>query len=90
MVIKIDRINTDGIDVIEAILEEYIETIRGHIFTKDSLLNQHNIIEKTDLNDDLEEILDNEKALINSYIDNVLLSFNKSLEEFKNMKEKRY
>lgn len=89
MVIKIDKINVDGIDIIEAVLEEYIDAIKEQMFTKESLLNQHNAIENSGLNEDFEDILKNENALINSYIDNVLLSFNKTLEDFKNMKEKR-
>ena len=89
MVIKIDKINVDGIDIIEAVLEEYIDAIKEQMFTKESLLNQHNAIENSSSNEDFEDILKNENALINSYIDNVLLSFNKTLEDFKNMKEKR-
>ena len=54
------------------------------------LLNQNNVIENSGLNDEIEEIISNENSLINSYVDNVLLSFNNSLVDFKNMKEKRY
>lgn len=89
MVIKIDKVNKDSIDIIETVLDEYIEAIRSQMFTKDSLLNQHNVIENSGLNDDFEEIIKNENALVDSYIDNVLLSFKKSLDEFKQFKEKR-
>ena len=89
MVIKIDKVNKDSIDIIETVLDEYIEAIRSQMFTKDLLLNQHNVIENSGLNDDFEEIIKNENALVDSYIDNVLLSFKKSLDEFKQFKEKR-
>ena len=89
MVIRIDKIKPEGIDIIEAVLEEYIESIRNQMFTMDMIINQNNVIEETGLSDSISETVDNETALINSYIDNVLLSFNDSLEEFKRMKEKR-
>ena len=89
MVIKIDKINIDSIDIIESVLEEYIEAIRSQMFTKESILNQHNVIDNSGLTDDFLNVISNENALINSYIDNVLLSFNKTLEEFKQFKEKR-
>ena len=89
MVIKIDKINKDSIDIIENILDEYIGAIRAQMFTKDLILNQHNVIENSGLNDDFEEIIKNENALVDSYIDNVLLSFKNSLDEFKQFKEKR-
>ncbi len=89
MVIKIDKINIDSIDVIENVLDEYIEAIRSQMFTKEAILNQHNVIDNSGLGDDFLNVINNENALINSYIDNVLLSFNKTLEEFKQFKEKR-
>lgn len=89
MVIRIDKIKPEGIDIIEAVLEEYIESIRNQMFTMDMIINQNNVIEETGLSDSISETVNNETALINSYIDNVLLSFNDSLEEFKRMKEKR-
>lgn len=89
MVIKIDKINKDSIDIIENVLDEYIGAIRSQMFTKDLILNQHNVIENSGLNDDFEEIIKNENALVDSYIDNVLLSFKNSLDEFKQFKEKR-
>ena len=44
MVIKIDRVNVNSIDIIETVLEEYIEAIRSQMFNKETLMNQHNVI----------------------------------------------
>ena len=88
MIIKINDVNKDGIDVIDNVLDEYVDAIKSQMFNKDSLVNAHNVIENSGLSDDFDKIIDGETALINSYIDNVLISFKKSLKDFKEFKER--
>lgn len=88
MVIKIDDVNKDGISIIDNVLDEYVNAIKSQMFNKNSLVNSHNVIENSGLNDDFNKIIEGETALINSYIDNVLISFKKSLKDFKEFKEK--
>ena len=88
MVIKIDDVNKDGISIIDNVLDEYVAAIKSQMFNKDSLVNAHNAIENSGLNDNFNKIIEEETALINSYIDNVLISFKKSLIDFKEFKER--
>ena len=87
MVIKIDEVNIDGIDVIDSVLDEYINAIKSQIFTKGSLVNAHNVIENSGLTDDFNSVIQGQNDLINSYIDNVLISFKNSLKDFKEFKK---
>ena len=88
MVIKIDEIKDEGIDLIDGALNEYIEAIKNYIFNIDSLINAHNVIDNSGLGEEFNKIIEGENALINSYLDNVLISFRDSLAEFKRFKKR--
>lgn len=88
MVIKIDEIREESIDFIADALKEYILAIKGEMFTKDNLVNPYNVIAKAGLDDDIDEIIDDDSRIVNSYIDNVLVSLDDSLMNFKKFKEK--
>ncbi len=88
MVIKIDEIRTESIDFIHDALKEYILAIKDGMFTKDELVNPYNVIEQAGLDNDINEIIEDDNRIINSYIDNVLVSLETSLMNFKKFKEK--
>ena len=89
MIIKIDDINTDSVDVLDRVVREYIETIRGEMFEIDNLSNNNNILENAELTEDFEKIIKKNNKLINSYIENVLVSFDTTLLDLKKFREKK-
>lgn len=89
MIIKIDDINTDSVDVLDRVVREYIEAIRGEMFEIDNLSNNNNILENAELTEDFEKIIKKNNKLINSYIENVLVSFDTTLLDLKKFREKK-
>lgn len=89
MIIKIDDINTDSVDVLDRVVREYIEAIRGEMFDIDNLSNNNNILENAELTEDFEKIIKKNNKLINSYIENVLVSFDTTLLDLKKFREKK-
>ena len=89
MIIKIDDINTDSVDVLDRVVREYIEAIRGEMFDIDKLSNNNNILENAELTEDFEKIIKKNNKLINSYIENVLVSFDTTLLDLKKFREKK-
>lgn len=89
MIIKIDDINTDIVDVLDRVVREYIEAIRGEMFEIDNLSNNNNILENAELTEDFEKIIKKNNKLINSYIENVLVSFDTTLLDLKKFREKK-
>ena len=89
MIIKIDDINTDSVDVLDRVVREYIEAIRGEMFDIDTLSNNNNILENAELTEDFEKIIKKNNKLINSYIENVLVSFDTTLLDLKKFREKK-
>ena len=89
MIIKIDDINTDSVDVLDRVVREYIEAIRGEMFEIDNLSNNNNILENAGLTEDFEKIIKKNNKLINSYIENVLVSFDTTLLDLKKFREKK-
>ena len=89
MIIKIDDINTDSVDVLDRVVREYIEAIRGEMFEIDNLSNNNNILENAELTEDFEKIIKKNNKLINSYIENVLVSLDTTLLDLKKFREKK-
>ncbi len=89
MIIKIDDINKDSVDVLDRVVREYIEAIRGEMFEIDNLSNNNNILENAELTEDFEKIIKKNNKLINSYIENVLVSFDTTLLDLKLFREKK-
>ena len=89
MIIKIDDINTDSVGVLDRVVREYIEAIRGEMFEIDNLSNNNNILENAELTEDFEKIIKKNNKLINSYIENVLVSFDTTLLDLKKFREKK-
>ena len=89
MIIKIDDINTDSVGVLDRVVREYIEAIRGEMFDIDNLSNNNNILENAELTEDFEKIIKKNNKLINSYIENVLVSFDTTLLDLKKFREKK-
>lgn len=89
MVIKIDDINTDSIDVLDRVVREYVETIRSEMFEIDNLTNNNNVLENEDLTEDFDKIIKKNNKLINSYIENVLVSFDTTLLDLKKFRNKK-
>ncbi len=89
MIIKIDDINKDSVDVLDRVVREYIEAIRGEMFEIDNLSNNNNILENAELTEDFEKIIKKNNKLINSYIENVLVSFDTTLLDLKKFREKK-
>ena len=89
MIIKIDDINTDSVDVLDRVVREYIEAIRGEMFEIDNLSNNNNILENAELTEDFEKKKKKNNKLINSYIENVLVSFDTTLLDLKKFREKK-
>ena len=88
MVIKIDDIKKDSIDIIDSVLREYIDSIKTQMFTTRSLSNPNNILNTSGLYEEIDEIVVDQYELVNSYLENVLISLDKSLLDYKKFKNK--
>ena len=86
MVIKIDDIKEDSIDIIDSVLREYIDSIKTQMFTTRSLSNPNNILNTSGLYEEIDEIVVDQYELVNSYLENVLISLDKSLLDYKKFK----
>ena len=89
MIIRIDRLNENGVNIINNVLDEYINAIRSQMFTLDTLSNNYNVVENSGLKEEINSIINSENELINSYINNILVSFKESLLNYRDYKEER-
>ena len=88
MIIKIDDVNTDSVDILDRVVREYMEAIQSEMFTIDNLSDNNNVIENAELKEEFEEIIRKNNKLVNSYIENVLVSFDTTLLDLKKFREK--
>lgn len=89
MAINIDKVNVNNIEMLDRVINEYVNVINNNLIRKNSLSNPHNVISNSGIEKELLGLISKEIESINSFTNNILLSFDNALLDYKKYVEEK-